>query len=57
MDAAAPVTIVIGGSGAVGRVVCRTLAARGARVGFTYFTNETVARELTAAIPDSAASW
>lgn len=55
MDAAAPVTIVIGGSGAVGRVVCRTLAARGARVGFTYLTNETVARELTAAIPDSTA--
>jgi len=55
MNAAAPVTIVIGGSGAVGRVVCRTLAARGARVGFTYLTNETVARELTAAIPDSTA--
>ena len=55
MDAAAPVTIVIGGSGAVGRVVCRTLAARGARVGFTYLTNETVARQLTAAIPDSTA--
>lgn len=55
MNAAAPVSIVIGGSGAVGRVVCRTLAARGARVGFTYLTNETVARELTAAIPDSAA--
>ena len=55
MDAAAPVTIVIGGSGAVGRVVCRTLAARGARVGFTYLTNETVARELSAAIPDSTA--
>lgn len=55
MAAAAPVTIVIGGSGAVGRVVCRTLAARGARVGFTYLTNETVARELTAALPDSTA--
>ena len=55
MHAAAPVSIVIGGSGAVGRVVCRTLAARGARVGFTYLTNETVARELTAAIADSAA--
>lgn len=55
MDAAAPVTIVIGGSGAVGRVVCRALAARGAHVGFTYLTNETVARELTAAIPGSIA--
>ena len=51
----APVTIVIGGSGTVGRVVCRTLAARGARVGFTYLTNDSVARELTAAIPDSKA--
>jgi NAD(P)-dependent dehydrogenase (short-subunit alcohol dehydrogenase family) len=30
---------VFGGSGAVGREVCRTLAARGARVGFTYFRN------------------
>ena len=55
MNAAAPVSVVIGGSGAVGRVVCRTLAARGARVGFTYLTNDTVARELTAAIPDSLA--
>jgi 3-oxoacyl-[acyl-carrier protein] reductase len=55
IDTAAPVTIVIGGSGAVGRVVCRTLAAQGARVGFTYLTNETVARELTAALPDSMA--
>jgi 3-oxoacyl-[acyl-carrier protein] reductase len=55
MDAAAPVTIVIGGSGAVGRVVCRTLAARGARVGFTYLTNDTVARELSEAIPGSIA--
>jgi NAD(P)-dependent dehydrogenase (short-subunit alcohol dehydrogenase family) len=55
MDAAAPVTIVIGGSGAVGRVVCRTLAARGARVGFTYLTSDSVAHELTTAIPDSKA--
>jgi NAD(P)-dependent dehydrogenase (short-subunit alcohol dehydrogenase family) len=31
--------VVFGGSGAVGREVCRTLAARGARVGFTYFSN------------------
>jgi NAD(P)-dependent dehydrogenase (short-subunit alcohol dehydrogenase family) len=31
--------VVFGGSGAVGREVCRTLAARGARLGFTYFRN------------------
>ena len=35
----APSCVVFGGSGAVGREVCRTLAARGARVGFTYFRN------------------
>jgi 3-oxoacyl-[acyl-carrier protein] reductase len=35
------VCIVLGGSGVVGREVCRTLAAQGAQVGFTFFTNET----------------
>lgn len=54
MNAATPVTIVIGGSGTVGRVVCRALGARGARVGFTYLTNETIAHELTTAIAGSA---
>jgi len=39
MRHAAPACIVFGGSGAVGREVCRTLVARGARVGFTFFTN------------------
>lgn len=39
--------IVLGGSGALGRVVCATLVARGARVGFTWRTGEAVARELT----------
>ena len=34
------VCVVLGGSGVVGREVCRTLAARGAKVGFTFFTNE-----------------
>jgi NAD(P)-dependent dehydrogenase (short-subunit alcohol dehydrogenase family) len=38
--------IVVGGSGAVGRGVVRALAAGGARVGFTFFTNEAAAREL-----------
>lgn len=37
----APICIVFGGSGAVGREVCRTLVARGARVGFTFLTNDT----------------
>jgi 3-oxoacyl-[acyl-carrier protein] reductase len=40
MAAAAPACVVFGGSGAVGREVCRTLAARGARVGFTFLNNE-----------------
>ena len=40
MAAAAPVCVVFGGSGAVGREVCRALAARGARVGFTFLTHE-----------------
>jgi 3-oxoacyl-[acyl-carrier protein] reductase len=35
----APVCIVFGGSGAVGREVCRTLSSRGARVGFTFFNH------------------
>ena len=35
-----PACVVFGGSGAVGREVCRALTARGARVGFTYLTNE-----------------
>jgi 3-oxoacyl-[acyl-carrier protein] reductase len=44
MDRASPersrrVCIVFGGSGAVGRAVCRALVSRGARVGFTFFTN------------------
>ncbi|MFO0758654.1 MAG: SDR family oxidoreductase [Byssovorax sp.] len=41
-----PKMVVIGGSGTLGRVVARTLAAAGARVGLTYFQGETVAREL-----------
>jgi NAD(P)-dependent dehydrogenase (short-subunit alcohol dehydrogenase family) len=34
-----PVCVVFGGSGAVGREVCRSLAGRGAQVGYTYRTN------------------
>jgi 3-oxoacyl-[acyl-carrier protein] reductase len=42
--------IVVGGSGAVGSAICRTLNEEGARVAFTYHTNEakadTLAQEL-----------
>jgi 3-oxoacyl-[acyl-carrier protein] reductase len=34
---APPVCVVFGGSGALGREVCRELAARGAQVGYTFF--------------------
>jgi 3-oxoacyl-[acyl-carrier protein] reductase len=37
---AAPVCIVLGGSGAVGSDVRRALEERGARVGYTYFRSE-----------------
>jgi 3-oxoacyl-[acyl-carrier protein] reductase len=36
---APPVCVVFGGSGALGREVCRELAARGAQVGYTFFRN------------------
>ena len=55
MPADSPVSIVIGGSGVVGRAVCRTLASRGAQVGFTFLTNEAAANALTATIPESTA--
>jgi NAD(P)-dependent dehydrogenase (short-subunit alcohol dehydrogenase family) len=55
MRADSPVSIVIGGSGVVGRAVCRTLASRGVRVGFTFLTNETAANELAAAHPGTTA--
>jgi NAD(P)-dependent dehydrogenase (short-subunit alcohol dehydrogenase family) len=38
--------LVLGGSGALGRVVCRLLAAGGGRLGFTYHTNTAAARAL-----------
>ena len=40
MSDGAPVCIVFGGSGAVGREVCRALLARGARVGFTVLNSQ-----------------
>ncbi len=47
--------IVLGGSGALGRVVCAALAARGARVGLTYFTGEAVATDLTSRLEGAVA--
>lgn len=41
MTSDAPVCVVFGGSGVVGRAVCRTLVTRGARVGFTFLTQDT----------------
>lgn len=40
MQTASPACIVFGGSGAVGRAVCSALAARGARVGYTFHTHD-----------------
>jgi 3-oxoacyl-[acyl-carrier protein] reductase len=47
--------LVFGGSGALGRVVCTTLAEQGARVAFTYHTGEAVARELLPKLPGGMA--
>ena len=47
--------LVFGGSGALGRIVCRTLAAQGARVAFTYHTGESAAMELAPQLPDGLA--
>ena len=42
--------IVIGGSGVVGRAICRDLAAQGAAVALTYHQGQTVADELRESI-------
>lgn len=47
--------LVFGGSGALGRVVCTTLAEQGSRVAFTYHSGEAVARELLPKLPDGHA--
>src|SRR5262245_58494343 len=39
--------LVFGGSGTLGRAVCRALTSEGARVAFTYYKGEQVARELS----------
>lgn len=43
--------VVIGGSGSLGRVICRSLASQNARVAFTYHRGESVAEELASELP------
>jgi 3-oxoacyl-[acyl-carrier protein] reductase len=47
--------LVFGGSGALGRVVCETLAQHGARVAFTYHEGEARAQELLPRLPGGLA--
>ena len=49
--AAGPLVFVTGGSGYLGRDVVRALSEEGARVVFTYLTNEAEARRLEQAFP------
>jgi 3-oxoacyl-[acyl-carrier protein] reductase len=48
--------IVFGGSGSVGRAICRSLVEDGARVAFTYFQNAELASALARELPGSSAS-
>ena len=48
-------SLVFGGSGTLGRVVCRTLSAHGSRLAFTYHTGKVMAAELVAQLPGSRA--
>jgi NAD(P)-dependent dehydrogenase (short-subunit alcohol dehydrogenase family) len=47
--------IVLGGSGTLGRELCRTLHHDGARVAFTYFRNADAANSLQSELPGSIA--
>lgn len=47
--------LVFGGSGALGRVVCETLAAQGARIAFTFRTGQQIAHDLSSRLPESVA--
>jgi NAD(P)-dependent dehydrogenase (short-subunit alcohol dehydrogenase family) len=49
-------SLVIGGSGHLGRAVCIALAALGSRVAFTYRNGRAVAEELVARLP-GARAW
>jgi NAD(P)-dependent dehydrogenase (short-subunit alcohol dehydrogenase family) len=46
-----PRCLVLGGSGALGRVVCETVLAQGGRLALTYHSREAVARELQSRWP------
>ena len=46
--------VVIGGSGELGRAICRALLIEGSAVGLTYFQNETIAREFHDDFPQLA---
>lgn len=48
-------TLVVGGTGAVGQMVCRLLAHEGALVAFTYHQGEAAASQLSREIPESLA--
>lgn len=50
-----PRCLVFGGSGTLGRVVCRVLASQGVRVALTYHTGRDVARGLTEELPETEA--
>lgn len=47
--------IVVGGTGYVGRAICRELASRGARVGLTFHRAEDVARAMCEELPGAHA--
>jgi NAD(P)-dependent dehydrogenase (short-subunit alcohol dehydrogenase family) len=47
--------LVFGGSGALGRVVCATLAEQGARVAFTWHSGEAVMKDLLPRLPGGLA--
>ncbi len=47
--------LVLGGSGALGRTVCRMLARQGGRVAFTWHTAERIASELAEQLPGGMA--
>jgi 3-oxoacyl-[acyl-carrier protein] reductase len=48
-------TLVLGGSGSLGRVVCTTLGELGSRVAFTYHSNRAAADQLLASLPEARA--
>ena len=49
----APRCLVLGGTGALGSVACRCLHAAGARLAFTWHTNEACAQQLTRELPNA----